>query len=289
MQFSGGVPLGQRTAAQSIPVVLASDVGATTNLTQVGGQPIALGQATRAASLPVTLANDQPAIGVNLSTVGGGAIALGQATMAASLPVVIASNQGAVSVTGAQTPGDAVANPADAVDSRDFLEAWDGATWRRVVNALFVTGSNVGGTGAMLASQIADATNGKWVSLRSIGEFTGTLGVVPAMQPSSDNPPAAGVSAANAAVSIVFAAVAGLTHRLTWLVVSYATAPTTGRMTVSDGTNNILDVDITATGPISIPLPPGGLLGRVGAAMTITLAAGGAAVVGKVSAAKLTG
>lgn len=35
-------------------------------------------------------------------------------------------------VVGNQTPGDAVANPTDALDTRDFLEVFNGTTWDRV-------------------------------------------------------------------------------------------------------------------------------------------------------------
>jgi hypothetical protein len=40
-------------------------------------------------------------------------------------------------VTGAQTPGDAVANPTDAVDTRDFLQVWNptDSVWDRMISA----------------------------------------------------------------------------------------------------------------------------------------------------------
>jgi hypothetical protein len=55
-------------------------------------------------------------------------------------------------VTGAQTPGDAVANPTDAVDNRAFVEVWDAdaATWER-----WATGPV---TGAPLVDQFITGT-----------------------------------------------------------------------------------------------------------------------------------
>lgn len=95
-------------------------------------------------------------------------------------------------------------------------------------------------------------------------------------------------AAANTAVVATFAAVAAQTHRLTVLVVSYSAAPTGGRITVADGGTTVLDVDLTAAGPLVVPLPAGGIEGSVNTAMTVTLAAGGAAVVGKVNTARIT-
>lgn len=100
--------------------------------------------------------------------------------------------------------------------------------------------------------------------------------------------PQSSTAAANAAVVQTFAAVAGQSHRLTMLAVSYSAAPTGGRVTVADGGTTILDLDITAAGTFFVPLPAGGLKGTVNTAMTVTLAAAGAAVVGKVNSGRVT-
>lgn len=95
-------------------------------------------------------------------------------------------------------------------------------------------------------------------------------------------------AAAATAVTQTFAAVTGKSHRLTALAVSYSAAPTAGRVTISDGATVVFEVDITAAGPLSVPLPQGGLQGTAGAAMTVTLGAAGAGVVGKVNTARIT-
>lgn len=110
---------------------------------------------------------------------------------------------------------------------------------------------------------------------------------LPVAQPPSTAPAAA--SGANAAATITFAAVAGQSHRLTFLAASYSAAPTGGRLTVADGATTILDLDLTGAGTAGVPaLPAGGIQGTANTAMTITLAAGGAGIVGKLSAAKRT-
>lgn len=104
------------------------------------------------------------------------------------------------------------------------------------------------------------------------------------------NPPSAitGIdSQTNAPAAVAFAAGAGVTHRLVFLAASYAPAPTGGRLSVADGASTIIDLDIAAAGPLVVPLPPGGIKGTRGQAMSITLAGGGAGVVGKVQAGRL--
>lgn len=100
--------------------------------------------------------------------------------------------------------------------------------------------------------------------------------------------PQHGTAAANTAVTQTFAAVAAQAHRLTSLVVSYSAAPTGGRVTVSDGATVVFEVDVTAAGPVMVPLPAGGLKGSVNTALTVTLAAAGAGVVGKVNTGRIT-
>ena len=86
--------------------------------------------------------------------------------------------------------------------------------------------------------------------------------------------PAANTNAVNSIVAN--AAQRFIVHGIQW---SYSAAPTNGRLTVSDGTTRV-DLDITAAGPgaISCAIPC-----DYGAALTITLAAGGGTVVGKLS------
>jgi hypothetical protein len=134
------------------------------------------------------------------------------------------------------------------------------------------------------------------VTVRDFGS-TEQEDVASVTQVASDAP-AANTPAANTAAVLTFAAEPGKSHRLTFLAYSYDRPNVAiGRLTVNDATlGNILDVDIpiaAATAPLQspviVPLPPGGIQGTPGAAMVVTLAAGGAAVVGKLSAAKVTG
>jgi hypothetical protein len=132
------------------------------------------------------------------------------------------------------------------------------------------------------------------VSVRDFGsgEFEDVASVT---QVASSAPAAA--SATNAAAAITKAAEPGKTHRLTMLVASFGAIITAAsRLFVQDGATVILDVDIPVPAanlpqptPILVPLPPGGIEGSVNTAMTVTLNAGGVGVVGKVSAAFITG
>ncbi len=122
------------------------------------------------------------------------------------------------------------------------------------------------------------------VGAPAAGDVTGALS---AGQSPSDG--TSNVPAVNTAAVITYAAVPGQRHRLTMLAFSYAPAPAGGRITVTDGGTTILDLDVTGATDREISLPPGGLRGTVNTAMTATLAAGGAAVQGKLSAAKITG
>lgn len=98
----------------------------------------------------------------------------------------------------------------------------------------------------------------------------------------------AATAAANTAVVTTYAAAPFARHRLTWLALSYSAAPAGGRITVTDGGSTILDLDTLTLQESVIPLPPGGLQGSVNTAMTVTLAAGGVGVVGKLNTAKYT-
>lgn len=64
---------------------------------------------------------------------------------------------------------------------------------------------------------------------------------------------------------------------------SYSAAPTGGRLTITDNAVTVFDLDITTAGPFTIPLPDGIQNLAVNTALVFTLAAGGAAVVGKIN------
>src|SRR6202162_5393194 len=117
-------------------VITTPPAHASTNITQVRGSAVSLGQKTSANSIPVVLATDQSAIPVtlinqpstqlfvavdnfpavqpisgtvittppanastNITQVGGSAVSLGQKTSANSIPVVLATDQSAIPVT----------------------------------------------------------------------------------------------------------------------------------------------------------------------------------------------
>lgn len=83
------------------------------NLTEVGGAPITEGQKTMANSIPVVIASDQSAIpvtfvpsgtqNINVTQYGGVATTLGQKASTASIPVVIASDD-TVAISAAALP-----------------------------------------------------------------------------------------------------------------------------------------------------------------------------------------
>ena len=93
-------------------------------------------------------------------------------------------------------------------------------------------------------------------------------------------------STANAAAVITISAPgAGLCLQLNQLTFSYSGAPTNGLLTIQQGSTVIHETAITAAG--AGPLVGGYKLGA-NTAMTITLAAGGSGVVGRVSASVST-
>lgn len=89
-------------------------------------------------------------------------------------------------------------------------------------------------------------------------------------------------TATNAAATVTYPAVPGLRNAITSVLVSYSAAPTGGRLTVLDGATVILDADVTAAGPTTFQFARP-LTGSAGTAMSVTLAAGGGTVVGKVT------
>jgi hypothetical protein len=88
----------------------------------------------------------------------------------------------------------------------------------------------------------------------------------------------------NAAAVLTYAAAgAGVSHVLGGIFWSYNATPTGGRLTVADGGTTIFDIDITVSGPGYFPFSRA-IKGTANSALTITLAAGGAAVAGKINA-----
>lgn len=85
----------------------------------------------------------------------------------------------------------------------------------------------------------------------------------------------------NTAAVVTYAAVTGKSHNLEGVAWSYSAAPTGGNLKIEDSAGNtVFTIDITSAGAGFFPFRKRGTEGRV---MTITLAAGGAGVTGKVS------
>lgn len=89
-------------------------------------------------------------------------------------------------------------------------------------------------------------------------------------------------SAANAAAVVnVPAPPAGDVLDIDFIDVSYSAAPTAGRLDIQDGATVVFSADVTVAGQTPIELPEDGL--SIRGALTATLAAGGAAVVGRLN------
>jgi hypothetical protein len=89
--------------------------------------------------------------------------------------------------------------------------------------------------------------------------------------------------AANTAAQVQYAAGgSGVVHVIGGIAWSYSAAPTGGNLQISDGSNVIFNMDITAAGSGFIPFTPP-KKGSANTALTVTLAAGGPGVSGKVS------
>jgi hypothetical protein len=90
----------------------------------------------------------------------------------------------------------------------------------------------------------------------------------------------------NAAAVVTLAAPTRGRKAVAYVVWSYSAAPTGGRLTMASGSDTFFDVDITAAGPGALkPVP---LPGESETSIVVTLAAGGAAVVGKLNAYAVT-
>lgn len=93
--------------------------------------------------------------------------------------------------------------------------------------------------------------------------------------------------AANAAATVTLAATTGKAWVITALSWSYNAAPTGGLVTVADGGTTVLELAVIASGPGEVSLPLAGIAGTTGNAVTVTLAAAGAAVTGRLNVAAL--
>lgn len=87
------------TFTEGFQTLLSLDLAGNLRVTGAGGQK------TMANSMPVVIASDQSDVGVNIDKYGGTATTLGQKAMTASIPVAIASDQGNVPVNNAQVNG----------------------------------------------------------------------------------------------------------------------------------------------------------------------------------------
>ena len=88
-------------------------------------------------------------------------------------------------------------------------------------------------------------------------------------------------SGAGAAVSITLTAVGGYRHYLPALYWSYSAAPSGGKLTITGLNGEDFEIDITASGPGPLALPP--MVGATSTSVVVTLAAGGGVILGKLN------
>lgn len=93
--------------------------------------------------------------------------------------------------------------------------------------------------------------------------------------------PAVAASGTNTSIAITLAAQDGMRHHLMGVLWSYSGAPTGGRLSTTGLEGDELDIDITAGGPGAMLLPPA--VSTRGGQVVVTLADGGAGVVGKLT------
>jgi hypothetical protein len=89
-------------------------------------------------------------------------------------------------------------------------------------------------------------------------------------------------SAGGAACTVALAGDADRGHVIGEVIWSYSAAPTGGKLTIASASDTLFEVDITAAGPDVVTFTPPLLTGKSEAA-TVTLAAPGGAVVGKLN------
>lgn len=87
---------------------------------------------------------------------------------------------------------------------------------------------------------------------------------------------------ANLDAVVTLAATSGASHYIWRVDWSYSGAPTGGNLTITDGSATVFELDITAAGPGFVEFPSG-RAGTPGAALVVTLNAGGTGVLGKVN------
>lgn len=93
--------------------------------------------------------------------------------------------------------------------------------------------------------------------------------------------------AAAAAATLTFVAVAGQANVLEYVTLSYSGAASGAvTLSVADGATTVLNLDLSLalSTPYVLTLPGGGLSGTPGNAMTVTVSAGAASSVAKLSA-----
>ena len=88
--------------------------------------------------------------------------------------------------------------------------------------------------------------------------------------------------AANTAAIVLYPATPTVYHVISGLAWSYDAAPTGGNITIVMNGSTVFDLDVTTLGPGFFPFEPPKRFG-VGDAVSVTLAAAGLAVTGKVS------
>lgn len=89
-------------------------------------------------------------------------------------------------------------------------------------------------------------------------------------------------SAATAAVLTFAAGGARDVHVVSGFAYSYSATPTGGRLTIADGADTVLDIDVPTAGDKILTFDPP-RKGHAGRAMVVTLASGAGAVVGKLN------
>ncbi len=89
-------------------------------------------------------------------------------------------------------------------------------------------------------------------------------------------------TATHAAATVTNAAVAGQRTVIDGVAWSYSGGTPAGSLTITDGGTTVFSVDVTANGPGQVTVPKG-LSSAVNSALVVTLADGGASLVGKVN------
>ena len=130
----------------------------------------------------------------------------------------------------------------------------------------------------MTIGQISDIETAKNVKIVNTGASPGQI----VYAGSEVHPSHVSAPGANTIATVTFGAVAGQRNQFEFVAWSYNDDPTNGRLYVHNGAGVIyFDIDITSGGPGFIPFTPE--MSAVGAALYVSLAAGGAGISGKVN------